>query len=476
MGYTHFYPICFWLDPMAQVMLVSLSHFCITNVKNGVFMIDMEKLVSLCKRRGFIFQSSELYGGINGFWDYGPVGVELRRRIKDSWWKRMVQMRDDVVGLDTTIIAHPETWVASGHVNQFHDPMIDCKKCKKRFRADDMPKSTKGFKDGTCPECGGELTEARQFNLMFQTHVGATADSQSIAYLRPETCQSIFTQFKNVLVSSRQKVPFGIAQIGKAFRNEITPRNFIFRSREFEQMEMEFFCHESEENKWFEFWKNDRMEWFKSLGIDKNKLRFRDHAKDELSHYARACTDVEFEMPFGWSELEGIANRTNYDLSQHAKFSGKDMVYFDEKKNEKYVPSVIECSVGVDRTLLSVMVAAYREEDVKGETRVVLGFAPHMAPVQVAVFPLSGKLEEPTRKIEKELRKYFASDYDDAGSIGKRYRRHDEIGTPYCITYDFQSEEDKKVTVRDRDTMVQDRVNVDGLVEYLNNKFSNING
>ncbi|MBU4484735.1 glycine--tRNA ligase [bacterium] len=434
-------------------------------------MVDMDKLVSLCKRRGFIFQNSEIYGGINGFWDYGPVGVELRRRVKDSWWKNMVQMKDNVVGLDSSIIAHPQTWVASGHVGQFSDPMVDCKGCKKRFRADDIPVSKK-FGEGKCPECGGEFTEVKEFNLMFQTYVGASSDSQSIAYLRPETCQSIFTQFKNVLTTSRQKPPFGIAQIGKAFRNEITPRNFIFRSREFEQMELEFFCHESEEEKWYEFWKNERMDWFKSLGIAESKLRFRDHEKDELAHYAKGCVDVEFEMPFGWSEMEGIANRGNYDLTQHMKYSNKDLSYFDEAKKEKYVPSVIECSAGVDRALLALLVDAYREEEVKGEQRVVMAFAPHMAPIQAAVFPLSKKLGDGAQKVEGELRKHFASDYDDVGSIGKRYRRHDEIGTPFCITYDFDSEVDKKVTVRDRDSMDQDRVEIDGLVKYLKDKLT----
>ncbi|PIR16337.1 MAG: glycine--tRNA ligase [Deltaproteobacteria bacterium CG11_big_fil_rev_8_21_14_0_20_49_13] len=433
-------------------------------------MVDMDKIVSLCKRRGFIFQNSEIYGGINGFWDYGPIGAELKRRIRDSWWKNMVQERENVVGIDTSIIAHPQTWIASGHVSSFSDPMVDCKKCKKRYRADDVPESKK-YKKGTCPECGGELTGAKQFNLMFQTHVGASEDSKSLAYLRPETCQSIFTQFKNVCSVSRVKMPFGIAQIGKAFRNEITPRNFIFRSREFEQMEMEFFCHESESEKWFEYWVKERFNWFLGLGIKKESLSLRPHSHDELAHYAKSCTDVEFEMPFGVSEMEGIANRGNYDLSQHIKESGKDLSWFDEQAKERYVPSVIETSVGVDRTLLAILVDAYREEEVKGETRVVMGFHPSMAPYQVAVFPLSDKISEPARKIEKETRKYFVSDFDSAGSIGKRYRRHDEIGTPFCVTYDFQSEEDHAVTVRDRDSMVQERVAMENVVEYLKNKF-----
>ncbi len=426
-------------------------------------MTDMEKLVSLCKRRGIVYQNSEIYGGINGFWDYGPVGVELKRRVKDSWWKFMVQSRENVVGVDTTIIAHPQTWVASGHVSSFSDPMVDCKKCKKRYRADEV--------SSACPECGGELTAPRAFNLMFQTHVGATTDSASIAYLRPETCQSIFTQFKNVCGSSRQKIPFGIAQIGKAFRNEVTPRNFIFRSREFEQMEMEFFCHESESAKWFEFWVNERLNWFYSLGIKKDHLRLRPHEKTELAHYAKVCTDVEFEMPFGWAEMEGIADRGNYDLTQHMNTSGKDLDWFDEAKKERFVPCVIETSAGVDRALLAILVDAYKEEEVKGETRVILSIHPSMAPYQVAVFPLSGKLEEPAHKLEGDLRKYFVSDFDDVGSIGKRYRRHDEIGTPFCVTYDFQSEDDHAVTIRNRDTMQQDRVAMDKVVEYLREKF-----
>ncbi|MFH1653039.1 MAG: glycine--tRNA ligase [Pseudomonadota bacterium] len=426
---------------------------------------DMETLVSLCKRRGFIFQSSEIYGGINGFWDFGPVGCELKRRVKESWWQRMVYQRDDVVGLDSSIIAHPQTWIASGHVSSFSDPMVDCKKCKRRFREEDIEKV------GTCPECGGELTAARDFNLMFQTHVGATADSASVAYLRPETCQSIFTQFKNVQVTSRRKIPFGIAQIGKAFRNEITPRNFIFRSREFEQMEMEFFCHVSESDKWFDFWVNERFQWFKDIGVKEDGLRLRPHDKSELAHYASKCTDVEFKMPFGWSEMEGIADRGNYDLTQHINSSKKDLSFFDDQRKEKYIPSVIESSVGVDRTCLALLVDAYDEEEVNGEKRVVMRFNPNIAPYQVAVFPLSAKLSEPAFKIHAALRGEVSSEFDSIGSIGKRYRRHDEIGTPYCITYDFDSETDNAVTVRDRDSMKQERVAIEGLKEYLRNKF-----
>ena len=430
-------------------------------------MVDMEVLVSLCKRRGFIYQSSEIYGGINGFWDFGPVGCELKRRIKDSWWRRMVQERDDVVGLDTSIIAHPQIWIASGHVASFNDPMVDCKQCKRRFRTDEIPADN----TGKCPECGGELTDAREFNLMFQTHVGATADNASIAYLRPETCQSIFTQFKNVQTSTRQKVPFGIAQIGKAFRNEITPRNFIFRSREFEQMEMEFFCHKDEADKWFDFWVNDRHQWFKDIGIKPERLRIRPHQHHELAHYAKACMDVEYEMPFGWSEMEGIANRTDYDLNNHMRESGKDLTYFDEARKEKFIPYVIETSIGVDRTALAILADAYREEEVRGETRVVMGFHPSIAPVQVGVLPLSNKLKDQAKRLETDLRRQFRTMYDDAGSIGRRYRRHDEIGTPFCLTYDIDSENDHAVTVRDRDSMQQDRVPMEKVAEHLNGKF-----
>ncbi|MDO8518825.1 MAG: glycine--tRNA ligase [Deltaproteobacteria bacterium] len=428
----------------------------------------MEEIVSLAKRRGFVFQSSEIYGGINGFWDFGPVGVALRKNIKDFWWKKVISERDDVVGVDTSIIAHPETWKASGHLDCFSDPMIDCKKCKKRFRADEITPEAKG----KCPACGGELTEARQFNLMFKTFVGANQDSGAEAYLRPETCQSIFTQFKNVLVTSRQKIPFGIGQIGKSFRNEITPRNFIFRSREFEQMELEFFIRadEKEGEKWYEYWKSERMKWFLELGVKKENLRLREHAKDELAHYAKACVDVEYNFPIGWSELEGIANRSNYDLNQHMKFSKKDLSYFDEETKEKYVPAVVECSVGVDRTFLTLLCDAFAKDTVGGEERVVLRFAPHIAPFKAAVFPLSKKLEEGARKLEHDLRKTFATDYDDSGSIGKRYRRHDEIGTPFCITFDFQSLEDGKVTVRDRDTTKQDRIEMTQVEKYLHDK------
>lgn len=430
----------------------------------------MENIVSLAKRRGFVFQSSEIYGGINGFWDFGPVGVLLRKRIKDNWWQNMVSRRDDVVGIDTSIIAHPETWVASGHVASFSDPMVDCKKCQGRFRADHLDSLSCPEKPSKSPkECGGELTEPRAFNLMFKTFVGAQSDAAATAYLRPETCQSIFTQFKNVMTTSRQKIPFGIAQIGKSFRNEITPRNFIFRSREFEQMELEFFIRsdEIEGQKWYEYWKETSMNWFYQLGLKKTHLRFRDHTTDELAHYAKACVDVEYLFPMGWSELEGIANRSNYDLTQHIKHSKKDMAVLDEATKEKYIPAVIECSLGVDRTFLTLLCDAYDTDTLGGEARTVLRFAPHMAPFHIAVFPLSKKLDGPARAIAKELRQIYSTDYDDNGSIGKRYRRHDEIGTPFCLTYDFDSENDQQVTIRHRDTLKQDRISIAQIKPYM---------
>lgn len=424
----------------------------------------MERIVNLCKRRGFVFQSSEIYDGLAGFWDYGPLGTALRKNIKDFWWQRVVNERLDVVGVDTSIIAHPRTWVASGHVNSFSDPMVDCTKCKQRFRADHLEPNTKN-----CPSCKGELTEPRQFNLMFQTHVGAMQDSSSVAYLRPETCQSIFTEFRNVQTVSRLRPPFGIAQIGKSFRNEINPRNFIFRSREFEQMEVEFFVYpeESEMNTWFEKWQIERLKWFVDLGVSREKLRIRPHAEDELAHYAKGCVDVEYLFPFGWSELEGIANRSNYDLTQHMTVSGKDLQVFDPERNEKYTPAVVECSVGVDRTFLTVLADAYAEEEVKGEMRTVLRLASHIAPVKAAVLPLSKQLSEASLALVHDLKKHMVCDYDDAGSIGKRYRRHDEVGTPFCVTYDFDSATDQKVTVRHRDTMAQERIALDQLVTYL---------
>ena len=448
---------------------------------------SLEPLVSLCKRRGYIFQSSEIYGGLNGFWDYGPLGVELRRRIFDAWWTKMVSQREDVVGMDAAIIMHPRVWEASGHVSSFYDLMVDCKECNRRYRLDhliqdaidngtldaiypDRDNSTppaEGEYPTRCPDGDGELTEPRQFGLMFETQVGASADSRSTAYLRPETAQAIFVNFKNVQLSSRQKVPFGIAQVGKAFRNEVTPRNFTFRSREFEQMEMEFFVHVDEEREWFDYWVDARHAWYEHLGIQPDRLRRRDHGADELAHYAKYTTDVEYRFPFGWAELEGIANRGNYDLSQHGEHSGKDQSYFDPIRNEKYVPSVIETSAGLDRTVLTVLADAFAVDEIGGDERTVLRLAPHVAPRQVAVFPLSKKLGEPARKLADDLLTRFATVYDDSGSIGKRYRREDEVGTPFCVTLDFETEEDSAVTVRDRDTTEQERIGLDALPEYL---------
>ena len=422
----------------------------------------MDKLVSLSKRRGFVFQSSEIYGGINSCWDYGPMGVELKNNIKRFWWKHMVYLHENIEGLDASILMHPKVWEASGHVESFTDPLVDCKNCKRRFRADQI--------DGDrCPVCGGELTEVRQFNLMFKTYMGPVEEEASIVYLRPETAQGIYVNFLNVQKASRQKIPFGIAQIGKAFRNEITPGNFIFRMREFEQMEMQFFVKPGTDDEWLEFWKEKRMEWYDKLGIRREKRRFHEHGPDELAHYAKAAFDIEYEFPFGWNELEGIHNRTDFDLKRHMEYSGKDLRYFDEATRERYIPYIIETSAGVDRTLLTVLADAYDEEEVKGETRVVLRFAPHIAPMKVGVFPLVKRdgMPEMARKIVDSLRPHMTVFYDESGAIGRRYRRQDEIGTPYCVTVDSQSIEDQTVTVRDRDTMAQERISVSKLLDYL---------
>ncbi len=434
----------------------------------------MENIVSLCKRRGFIFQNSEIYGGINGFWDFGPIGVELKNNVKKFWWKNIVDTRRNIVGVDTSIIAHPETWRASGHVESFSDPMVDCRLCKGRFREDQLEKDEKGALICPTKKCKGDLTDARAFNLMFKTYVGAQEDNTAEAYLRPETCQSIFTQFKNVLTVSRQKVPFGIAQIGKSFRNEITPRNYIFRSREFEQMELEFFVKPDPaiQKEWYEYWKQARYQWYLDLGIKKDKLHLRDHEKDELAHYASACVDVEYDFPFGRSELEGVADRGDFDLNQHVKFSKKDLSYFNQESGEKFIPAVIEASAGCDRTLLTVLCDAYSEDEVGGEKRTVMRFAPHLAPFKLAVLPLSKKLGEQAQKLEADLRVDMKTDYDDAGSIGKRYRRQDEIGTPFCATYDFDSESDQKVTVRHRDTTHQDRIAITEIQNYINKQMN----
>jgi glycyl-tRNA synthetase len=422
----------------------------------------MEKLVSLAKRRGFFFQSSEIYGGIQGIWDFGPLGVTLRNNIKQAWWRSMVELRDDVVGLDAGIIMNPQTWVASGHVASFTDPLVECKKCHQRFRADQVS----GSRHETD---GGEFTEARQFNLMFKTFMGPVEDSSAQVYLRPETAQGIFVNFANVLNSTRMRPPFGIAQVGKAFRNEITPGNSIFRLREFEMMELEYFVPPDEEMKWLEYWKTQRFDWHLGLGIRREKLRFREHGKKELAHYATAAFDVEFEFPFGWSELEGIAARGDYDLRQHQQASGRDLSYFDDLTRVRYIPHVVEPSVGVDRTMLTLLLDAYAEEEVRGEQRVVLRLNKAIAPVQVAILPLSRKepLTSTASKLEHELRPYFRTEYDDTQSIGKRYRRQDEIGTPFAVTVDFETSQDQAATIRARDDMTQVRVPLTGLRQAL---------
>ncbi|HVP37310.1 MAG TPA: glycine--tRNA ligase [Terriglobales bacterium] len=425
----------------------------------------MDKLVSLCKRRGFIFQSSEIYGGINSCWDYGPLGVELKNNIKQLWWKSMTQFRDDIEGLDASILMHPQVWITSGHVSSFADPMVDCKNCKMRFRAEEV----QGTK---CPNCGGELTEARQFNLMFKTHMGPVEDDASVVYLRPETAQGIYVNFLNVLAPSRQKPPFGIAQIGKAFRNEISPGNFIFRSREFEQMEMQFFIHPKEDDKWIEYWKEERMKWYHSLGIKKENLRFHQHDKKELAFYAKKAFDIEYNFPFGWKEIEGIHNRTDYDLSRHTQASGKDLSFYDDQTKERFIPYIIETSAGVDRSLLVCLLDAYHEEVVKDEERTVLKFDPKIAPIKAGVYPLVKRdnMPEIAKKIEDLLRPHFKVFYDEGGAIGRRYRRQDEVGTPFGITVDSQTLQDQTVTLRERDSMEQTRVKIDDLVGILNKK------
>jgi glycyl-tRNA synthetase len=428
--------------------------------------VRMEDLVSLCTRRGFIFQSSEIYGGINGFWDYGPLGVELKNNLKNLWWQRVVREREDVVGLDSSIIAHPRTWQASGHADEFGDLMVDCRACKKRFRADQLDDA------GPCPSRQGtsehDLTEPRSFNLMMRTSIGAHEEGASVAYLRAETCQSIFTDMKRVREVARQKIPFGIAQIGKAFRNEINPRNFTFRSREFEQAELEFFTHPSQAAEWFDRWLEERLGFHRELGFPKERLRTRPHAADELAHYAVSAVDIEFAFPFGWQEIEGIHHRGDWDLSRHAEHSGKDLGVTDEVTKEHYVPMVIETSVGIDRTCLALLANAYEEQTLEGgEVRTVLHLHPRLAPTLVAVLPLSKKLAEPARRLAQELRRHHSVFYDEAGNIGRRYRRQDEVGTPFCVTLDFETEADGKVTLRDRDTMGQDRLEISAVARYL---------
>jgi glycyl-tRNA synthetase len=427
---------------------------------------SMEELVSLCARRGFIFQSSEIYGGINGFWDYGPLGVELKNNLKNFWWQRTVRDREDVEGIDSAIIAHPRTWEASGHVEHFTDPLVDCRACKKRFRADQLDEV------GPCPARQGtsehDLTEPRSFNLMLRTEIGASEDATATAYLRAETCGSIFTDFKRVREAARQKIPFGIAQIGKAFRNEINPRNFTFRSREFEQAELEFFCRPDQTEQWFEYWLDQRLRFHREIGFDETRLRTRPHDADELAHYCKRAVDVEFLFPFGWKEIEGIHDRGSYDLTQHSEFSGKDLSVMDEETRERFVPAVVETSVGMDRTALALLANAYDEEPLEnGETRTVLHLHPVIAPIKVAVLPLSKKIGEPARKIAAELRRRWNVFYDESGNIGRRYRRQDEVGTPFCITYDFDSQTDDRVTVRERDSMEQQRIALSGLEAHI---------
>lgn len=428
--------------------------------------VTMEKLVSLCKRRGFVYQSSEVYGGLSGAWDYGPLGVELKNRVRDFWWKEMTQLHDNIVGLDAAIMMHPRVWEASGHVANFTDPMVDCKQCKSRFRADHIDL------EAPCPVCGskGTFTEPREFNLMFQTHLGPVKDDSSVVYLRPETAQGIFVNFKNVVQTSRVKVPFGIAQVGKAFRNEVTTKNFIFRTCEFEQMEMQFFVRPGEDEKWFEYWKESRISYYDKLGIRKDKLRFHQHGSDELAHYAKDAFDIEFEFPMGWQELEGIHSRTDFDLSRHQEFSGKDFQYLDPQDNSRYVPYVIETSAGLTRSVLMVLSDAYEEEELsEGDTRVVMHFHPEVAPVTVAILPLVKKdgIAELAKEIELSLREDYTTFYDQSGAIGRRYRRMDEIGTPFCVTVDYQSKDDASVTLRFRDSMEQIRVPISELSQVI---------
>ena len=451
----------------------------------------MDKIVALCKGRGFVYPGSEIYGGLANTWDYGPLGVELKTNIKDAWRKKFIQENKYNVGLDSAILMNPQTWVASGHIGGFSDPLMDCKECKTRHRADNLIEDFDGTnvagwsneqmmdyikeKNIPCPNCGKHnFTDIRQFNLMFKTFQGITEDTKSELYLRPETAQGIFVNFANIQRTSRKKVPFGVAQVGKSFRNEITPGNFIFRVREFEQMELEFFCKPGTDLEWFDYWRSFCRDFLLSLNIKEENLRLRDHSKEELSFYSKATTDFEYLFPFGWGELWGIADRTDYDLTQHIKTSGKTLDYFDPETNERYVPYVIEPSLGVERLFLTVITEAYDEENIgteeKPDMRTVMHFHPALAPVKAAVLPLSKKLKEPAEKIFEKLSKKFAVDYDDAGNIGKRYRRQDEIGTPICVTYDFDSETDGCVTVRDRDTMEQERIKIEELEAYIAKK------
>jgi glycyl-tRNA synthetase len=428
---------------------------------------DMDKIVSLCKRRGFVFPSSEIYGGFSSTWDYGPLGSLLKSNVKSAWVKSVVQERDDMVLIDASILMHPQVWQASGHLESFTDPLVDCKVCKLRFRADHVEGSR-------CPECGGELTEARQFNMMFKTFVGPVEEDAAVAYLRPETAQGIFVNFKNVQTTSRRKLPFGIAQVGKAFRNEITPGNFVFRTREFEQMEIEYFVMPGTDAEWHDHWVKERLSWYERYGMKRENLRLREHDKGELAHYAKATVDIDYHFPFGWSELEGIANRADYDLRQHQAVSGEDLTYFIEETRERLLPYVIEPSAGADRSALAFLIDAYDEEPDKDETRVVLRFHRDLAPIKAAFLPLSRKpdLIELTKRAQALVRSRLMTQFDDTQSIGRRYRRQDEIGTPYCVTIDFQSLEDQAATIRERDSMEQVRVPIEELPHWFDEAFA----
>lgn len=434
-------------------------------------MVTLDAIVSLAKRRGFVFQGSEIYGGLRSVWDFGPLGIELKRTIKDVWWKHMIHQREDIEGIDSAILMHPNVWEASGHVSGFTDPLVECKTCHNRFREDQI-EDTK-----ICPEkgCGGKLTESKQFNLMFQTHMGPVQDKGSQIYLRPETAQGIFVNFENVMTSTRKKIPFGIGQIGKSFRNEITPGNFIFRTREFEQMEMEFFCQPDSADEWFKYWIDFSHNWFELLGIKKSNLRKREHTADERPHYAKAALDIEYNFPWGWGELETINNRSDHDLKSHSEKSGKDLSFFDEVSKERYVPYVIEPAMGADRTVLAVICDAYDEEDLENEKRSLLRFKPIISPIQVAVLPLSKneKLNEVSDEIYKKLQKIYRCQFDNTQSIGKRYRRQDEIGTPICLTIDFDTvEKDQCVTLRHRDTMDQIRIKIEDIEKEIEKLFT----
>ena len=427
---------------------------------------DMDKILSLSKRRGFVFQSSEVYGGLGSTWDYGPLGVELKRNVKEAWWRSVVSERDDVVGLDAAILMHPRVWEASGHVENFSDPLVECRQCHRRFRQDQL-------ETDNCPECGGDFTEPRRFNLMFRTFMGPVEDTSNEVFLRPETAQGIFVNFQNVQTATRKKLPFGIAQIGKAFRNEITPGNFTFRTREFEQMEIEFFVKPGTDDEWLQQWVQARFDWYVHYGIRPDNLRLRQHAGDELAHYAKTTYDIEYRFPWGWGELEGIANRADFDLGRHKEYSGEDLTYFDDEIHERYLPYVIEPSGGVDRATLAFWLDSYDDEPDGNDTRTVLHFHRELAPVTVAVLPLSrnARLAPTARSVYDLVRRRFRSQFDDAQSIGRRYRRQDEIGTPYCVTVDFDTLDDHAVTIRDRDTMSQQRIPIGRLLDVLQDRY-----